>query len=290
MSSDWSYSSSRSYQLKTASIGLAFWLGFNLLTGFITGDRSLDDNYFVFFLVIVYVAIKCSYRAVLANSYLTISRFGMVTVYADLYKLEKVTSNKKELNLVAKDQARYKLKLSKLPEKSHVDIRNSILPLTGERQPVPAAVVDLKTDDKRQQVISVFGVAFGLMLVFESISSFGDANLNFGSEGFRLDAQLATLLHGLLVASLLIGNGLSQFYGKTIYQRIKRAKANTVVLVAFILFLIAVSLNKSGMFKQLENTMLANVIAISLTLTFVGLLVFAYFLKERAEKQVGCGE
>ncbi|WP_221075488.1 hypothetical protein [Agarivorans aestuarii] len=285
MSSDWSYSSSRSYQLKTASIGLAFWLGFNLLTGFITDDRSLDDNYFVLFLVIVYVAIKCSYKAVLVNFYLTISRFGMVTAYADLYKLEKVTSNKKELNLVTKDRARYKLKLFKLPESSHVDIRNSIIPLTGERQPVPAAVVDLKTDDKRQQVISVFGMAFGLILVLESISSFSDVHL--GSESFRLDAQLATLLHGLLVASLLIGNGLSQFYGKTIYQRIKRAKANTVVLIAFILFGIAVGLNESGVFNQFENPLLVNVIAISLTLTFVGLLVFAYFLKKRAEKQVG---
>ncbi|WP_220719582.1 hypothetical protein [Agarivorans litoreus] len=287
MSSDWSYSSSRSYQLKTASIGLAFWLGFNLLTGFITDDRSLDDNYFVLFLVIVYVAIKCSYKAVLANSYLTISRFGMVTAYVDLYKLETVTSNKKELNLVTMDQARYKLKLSKLPESSHVDIRNSIIPLTGERQAVPAAVVDLKTDDKRQQVISVFGMAFGLMLIFESISSFGDVNLNFASEDSRFNAHLVTLLHGLLVASLLVGNGLSQFYGKTIYQRIKRAKANTVVLIAFILFGIAVSLNESGVFNQLENPLLVNVIAISITLTFVGLLVFAYFLKKRAEKQVG---
>jgi membrane protein CcdC involved in cytochrome C biogenesis len=275
-------------RLKTASIGLAFWLGFNLLTGFITGDRSLNDNYFVLFLVIVYVAIKCSYTAVLANSYLTISRFGMVTVYADLYKLEKVTSSKEELNLVTKDRARYKLKIFKLPESSHVDIRNSIKPLTGERQPVPAAVVDLKTDDKRQQVISVFGMAFGLILVLESISSFSGVHL--GSESFRLDAQLATLLHGLLVASLLIGNGLSQFYGKTIYQRIKRAKANTVVLIAFILFGIAVGLNESGVFNQLETPLLVNVIAISLTLTFVGLLVLAYFLKKRAEKQVGCGE
>ncbi|GAD04282.1 hypothetical protein [Agarivorans albus] len=281
MSSDWSFSSSKSYQLKTASIGLAFWLGFNLLTGFITGDRSLDDNYFVLFLVIIYVAIKCSYKAVLVNSYLTISRFGMVTAYVDLYKLETVASNKKELNLVTMDQARYKLKLSKLPESSHVDIRNSIIPLAGERQPVPAAVVGLKKDDKRQQVISVFGVAFGLVLIFESISSIGNGNLNFASEGSRLNAQLVTLLHGLLVASLLIGNGLSQFYGKTIYQRIKRAKANTVVLIAFILFGITVGLNENGVFNQLENPILANVIAISLTLTFVGLLVFAYFLKKK---------
>ncbi|WP_406610011.1 hypothetical protein [Agarivorans sp. JK6] len=284
MSSGRSFSSSKSYQLKTASIGLAFWLGFNLLTGLITGDRSLDDNYFVLFLVIIYVAIKCSYKAVLVNSYLTISRFGMVTAYVDLYKLETVTSNKKELNLVTMDQARYKLKLSKLPESSHVDIRNSIIPLAGERQPVPAAVVDLKKDDKRQQVISVFGVAFGLVLIFESISSIGNGNLNFASEGSRLNAQLVTLLHGLLVASLLIGNGLSQFYGKTIYQRIKRAKANTVVLIAFILFGITVGLNENGVFNQLENPILANVIAISLTLTFVGLLVFAYFLKKRTEK------
>ncbi|MPW30418.1 hypothetical protein F9L16_15625 [Agarivorans sp. B2Z047] len=281
MSSDWSFSSSKSYQLKTASIGLAFWLGFNLLTGFITGDRSLDDNYFVLFLVIIYVAIKCSYKAVLVNSYLTISRFGMVTAYVDLYKLETVASNKKELNLVTMEQARYKLKLSKLPESSHVDIRNSIIPLAGERQPVPAAVVGLKKDDKRQQVISVFGVAFGLVLIFESISSIGNGNLNFASEGSRLNAQLVTLLHGLLVASLLIGNGLSQFYGKTIYQRIKRAKANTVVLIAFILFGITVGLNENGVFNQLENPILANVIAISLTLTFVGLLVFAYFLKKK---------
>lgn len=281
MSSDWSFSSSKSYQLKTASIGLAFWLGFNLLTGLITGDRSLDDNYFVLFLVIIYVAIKCSYKAVLVNSYLTISRFGMVTAYVDLYKLESVASNKKELNLVTMDQARYKLKLSKLPESSHVDIRNSIIPLAGERQPVPAAVVDLKKDDKRQQVISVFGVAFGLVLIFGSISSIGNGNLNFASEGSRLNAQLVTLLHGLLVASLLIGNGLSQFYGKTIYQRIKRAKANTVVLIAFILFGITVGLNENGVFNQLENPILANVIAISLTLTFVGLLVFAYFLKKK---------
>lgn len=281
MSSDWSFSSSKSYQLKTASIGLAFWLGFNLLTGFITGDRSLGDNYFVLFLVIIYVAIKCSYKAVLVNSYLTISRFGMVTAYVDLYKLETVASNKKELNLVTMDQARYKLKLSKLPESSHVDIRNSIIPLAGERQPVPAAVVGLKKDDKRQQVISVFGVAFGLVLIFESISSIGNGNLNFASEGSRLNAQLVTLLHGLLVASLLIGNGLSQFYGKTIYQRIKRAKANTVVLIAFILFGITVGLNENGVFNQLENPILANVIAISLTLTFVGLLVFAYFLKKK---------
>ncbi|MGY5451181.1 hypothetical protein ACVFI8_09595 [Agarivorans sp. MS3-6] len=281
MGGDWSYSSSKMYWLKTTVIGLSVWFGFNQLTGLMTGNQSLNDNYFILFLVAVFVAIKGHYKVVLANSYLTISRLGMVTAYVDLYKLEKAYLKKQALYLVTKDQARYTLKLCKLPKQSHADIRHSILPLTGVRQPVPAPVVDLKSDDKRQQVISVFGVAFGLMLMFESIRSFGDVNLNVGSAGFRLDAQLATLLHGLLVASLLIGNGLSQFYGKTIYQRIKRAKANTVAWVAFLLFLIVVGLNESGLFKQFENSMLANLIAVFLTLMFVGLLLLALFKKQR---------
>ncbi|WP_411993649.1 hypothetical protein [Agarivorans sp. DSG3-1] len=188
------------------------------------------------------------------------------------------------LHLVTNDQARYQLKLYKLPEKLYDDIRHSIQPLTGTRQSRPAPVFALKNEDRQQLVLSGVGVVAGLLVLAGMIRNYLELNGLFGSEGIRLDSQLASVLHGLLVASLLIGNGLSQLYGKTIYQRIKRARANTVALIAFILFLIAVGLNEGGVLRQFENSILANVIAISLTLTFVGLLVFAYFLKKRAEK------
>lgn len=58
--------------------GFLLWVAFNLVTGFITGDKSFDDNYFVLILTIIYAVFIGLKRIKVDRGHITIYQATMV--------------------------------------------------------------------------------------------------------------------------------------------------------------------------------------------------------------------
>jgi hypothetical protein len=61
----WSSGTSKKYLLKQFFYAFIFWLAFNILTGLLTEDYSLNDNHFILFIAILIATIKSSYQVFL---------------------------------------------------------------------------------------------------------------------------------------------------------------------------------------------------------------------------------
>ena len=66
------FTTSKEHIAKTLLKGMLLWIVFNIVTGLLTGDTSLDDNYFILFLVIAYVTFIASYKVKIDCGYITI--------------------------------------------------------------------------------------------------------------------------------------------------------------------------------------------------------------------------
>ena len=102
---------SKEYIAKCLFKGALLWIAFNIITGLLTGDSSLDDNYFILFLIISYISFIASYKVKIDRGHVTTYQAAMVTNNINLYKASEVVKEKDRVTVIYPDDARFLLNL-----------------------------------------------------------------------------------------------------------------------------------------------------------------------------------
>lgn len=121
------------YIVSISLYGLLFWIAFNLLTGFITGNTSLNDNYFILFIVIVVTAFRNSYKVKIDRGHITTYRGSMVMSNIDLYKASDVIKEKDRLTVILQDDSRFSVKYAMFNQTAQSQLLKLVTPQVGER-------------------------------------------------------------------------------------------------------------------------------------------------------------
>lgn len=127
------------YRLKWYGIGLVLWICFNLMTGLMTGDHSLNDNYFVLVMIAIGVLVKTWVEVEIGRDFVNTYRFGMRTQHIDLYQTRSVRFLRDRLEYLAHDNARYVVKTKFLSLPAIDRLKHHSVPKVGSPPPVRAA-------------------------------------------------------------------------------------------------------------------------------------------------------
>jgi hypothetical protein len=136
------FKTSKEYIAKTIVKGALCWVLFNLLTGLITGDTSLDDNPFFLFLIIAYVALISSYKIKIDRGHITIYQASMITSNINLYSASEVLNEKGKLIVIYPNDTRFVIKYSRLSELGKSKILELVIPQTGDRPKVAPEITE----------------------------------------------------------------------------------------------------------------------------------------------------
>jgi hypothetical protein len=218
----WSSGTSKKYQLKQFFYAFIFWLAFNILTGLLTEDYSLNDNHFILFIAILIATIKSSYQVFFKNGFIITRKFGMVTQNINLYKASKVQETSSDLVIYYFDSSRFKIKLSILEKSKQEIAKNQIIPLEGEAPKTSEIVKSkiIKTSKKPNYLHNIIG---GLVLIlFGIISLFTDTIYLPSAHGFIYASKEPEAFVFFQLLCLLGGIG-STLYAS--YQLLRKSSA-----------------------------------------------------------------
>jgi hypothetical protein len=221
MNQPFEYKSSPKYIVQRITIGIFVWIAFNFLTGLLTGNKSLDDNYFILTVICIYVAFLSSYKVKFDRGHITTFQFGMVTNNIDLYEASKILKNKKMLTVIYPDNARFSIKYGRLSTANQQSIIDYVKPLKGER---PKGNGVINENNKYIQKIIV-GAVFSILAIvglFTSVIYFPSRH------GFFYLENDPTLFY-LTLTILSITGIVSLIYGIT--GKLKEQKACKILSV-----------------------------------------------------------
>jgi hypothetical protein len=136
---------SNDYIAKCLLKGAVFWITFNIITGLLTGDASLNDNYFILFLIISYIAFIASYTVKIDRGHITTYQAAMVTNNINLYKASEVVKEKDRVIIIYPDDARYPIKFSRFGKSDQSKVLEFSTPQAGAR---PKAVPEIIEQDE----------------------------------------------------------------------------------------------------------------------------------------------
>jgi len=218
----WSSGTSKQYQLKQFSYAFIFWLAFNILTGLLTEDYSLNDNHFILFIAILIATIKSSYQVFFDNGFIITRKFGMVTQNINLHKASKVQETSSDLVIYYFDSSRFTIKLSILEESKQEIAKNQIIPLEGE-VPKASEIVKSKIITNSKNPTYIYNIIGGLVLILLGIISlFTDTIYLPSSHGFiHASKEPETFIFFQLLC--LLGGIGSTLYAS--YQLLRRSSA-----------------------------------------------------------------
>lgn len=121
---------------------LIIWVGFNIVTGLLTGDSSLDDNYFILFLLLSYVGFIASYKVKIDRGHITTYQATMVTNNINLFKASEVVEEKDRLVVIYPDDARFAIKHARFNEQDQVKVLELTVPQVGERPKIAPEIIE----------------------------------------------------------------------------------------------------------------------------------------------------
>jgi len=223
MSQELLFSTSKEHIAKILLKGLLFWVVFNIGAGLLTGDTSLDDNYFILFLVIAYVAFIASYKVKIDRGHITTYQASMVTNNINLFKACEVINEKGRLTVVYPDDVRFPIKYSRFNETDQLKILELAVPQAGERAKIAPEVIEqheLNKIKKRNSNFtnSIFG-GFNL-LILGIVAVFTDVIYLPSREGFIYLEKEPTYFYSWMVILFVVGIGslIYGFIGKRKYS------------------------------------------------------------------------
>ncbi len=150
--------------------GFVFWVAFNLVTGLITGDFSLDDNYFVLTLIALYIGFLASYKIKVDRGHITTYQLSMVTNNINLFKASKVVNDKKRLTVYYPEDARFSIKYFRVSQADQAALIKLVTPQEGVRasaEPVvvlvePEKAFGIFENSKFKYVAAIYNVVVGI--------------------------------------------------------------------------------------------------------------------------------
>ncbi len=165
----WQASTSEIYKLRQFIIAAVLWVLFNMVSGFLTGDQSLADNYFILVVCLFIAWNRCSYKVFYNSGNIVTRQFGMVTQNISLYQASEVFEKNGDLHIHYPDDSRYTIKLHALNAAAQLDAKETIVPLVGEpplltEETDPKAMTMAKKPDYVECIITGI-VLLGLGLV-----------------------------------------------------------------------------------------------------------------------------
>lgn len=142
MNQQLTFRTSKKYIAKNLFIGAIFWIAFNMITGLLTNDRSLDDNFFILFLITSYVAFLASYKIRIDRGHITTYQASMVTNNINLYKANEVTNKNGRVLVIYPDDVRFTIKYGQFSKLEQIKVLELAVPQSGERPSLAPEVID----------------------------------------------------------------------------------------------------------------------------------------------------
>lgn len=178
MVNQWDLRASNSYYLKSVGFAVAYWVAFNIFTGLISGNHSLNDNYFVLFVLFLIAIFKSVYRVTYSGGLISISRFGMIASNVDLSEATKVVVEDKKIVIYCSGDTRYHILIDRLP-KSELDLVVSTLQHTKSS---PSATFESPKETIQKENIS----GMVTYIITSGIAFFGYGGISLISDKFYL--------------------------------------------------------------------------------------------------------
>jgi hypothetical protein len=201
---------SKEHIAKALFKGALLWIAFNIFTGLLTGDASLNDNYFILFLIISYVAFIASYKVKIDRGHITTYQATMVTNNINLFKASEVVTEKDRITVIYPDDARFPIKYSRLSESDQIKVLELAVPKTGDRPKVAPEVIEqhkLK-NAKKQRSSYTQNIIGGLGLtILGVVALFTDVIYMPGRHGFIYLEKEPTYFYSFLAFLLILGIG-----------------------------------------------------------------------------------
>lgn len=136
MSEELNLTVSKQFKIRAFALAATGWIGFNVVSGLITGNTDVIDNFFVLIVFMTVAAFKSSYNLRVVNHIVQISRINMATSTIDLSRLERVERREgKYATLHLNDGTRYTLHLSRFSADQQA-LLNQRIQKTDKTQPV----------------------------------------------------------------------------------------------------------------------------------------------------------
>ncbi len=204
------FTTSKEHIAKTLFKGVLLWIAFNISTGLFTGDASLDDNYFILFLVVAYVAFIASYKVKIDRGHITTYQATMVTNNINLFKANEVIKEKDRVTVIYPEDARFPIKFSRFSEPDQLKVIELAVPQTGDRTKIAPEVIEQhqrSNIEKRSSSYtqSIFG-GMGLTIL-GAVALFTDVIYIPSRHGFIYLEKEPTYFYSFLAFLLILGIG-----------------------------------------------------------------------------------
>jgi len=201
---------SKEHIAKTLLKGVLLWIAFNIVTGLLTSDTSLNDNYFILFLVIAYVAFIASYKVKIDRGHITTYQASMVTNNINLFKASEVVKEKDRVTVIYPEDARFPIKFSRFSEPDQLKVIELAVPQAGDRPNIAPEVIEqhkLSNIKKRKASYtqSIFG-GLGLTIL-GVVALFTDVIYMPSRHGFIYLEKEPTYFYSFLAFLLILGVG-----------------------------------------------------------------------------------
>jgi len=209
------FRTSKEYIAKSLFKGALFWVAFNIITGLLTGDNSLNDNYFILFLIVSYVAFLASYKIKIDRGHITTYQAAMVTNNINLYKASEVVNEKDRVTVIYPDDSRFPIKYARFSEPEQIKVLEIAVPQSGDRPNISPVI--LEQHERKRAVKRSTGytqnIIGGLSLtILGVVALFTDIIYMPGRNGFIYLEKEPTYFYSFLAFLFIFGIG-SLLYG-----------------------------------------------------------------------------
>lgn len=182
MNEIWSSSSSLEYKAKQFMFAAIFWALFNIVTGLLTGNHSLDDNYFILYLCLIVASINSSYKVSFNQGLVMTYQLGMVTQNINLYEASEVIEEKTKLFVHYPNDSRFKIKLGALSKSIQDLAKTTIVPREGEPA-IKHEELDQNSSSRRSKPNYIQSLVGGFVLLVLGVVSIFTGIVYFPSKG-----------------------------------------------------------------------------------------------------------
>lgn len=229
MNAEFIFRTSERYIAKCVLKGLIYWAIFNIVTGLLTGDHSLNDNYFILTVILGYIALISSYKVNYERGHISTYQVGMLTNNINLFEAVNIQEEKDRITIFFPDDVRHTIKHIRLSEQDQVKLLELAIPLEGSRPQNPPEIIRHHQEQKlrkkrtgytKQIFMGVCGLAISINALFT------DTLLLPGRNGSIRFEDEPTYFMYWVVALLLISpiSILTGIFGKKQLQRAGKPK------------------------------------------------------------------
>ena len=215
MNDKWNYKVSTDYKIKAFLLVVVCWVAFNIISGFITGDTTFPDNFFILIILSLIAAFKCSYSVSYKNGQMNEYQIGMLTSNIDLYKIKDVKDVNGSLKLYGADDSQFTINYDRFSDYAHDEVLACIKPLYGKE---PEIVAKKSIKHAAKKVIENYpqSIFCGIFLTALSIIGYFTGIIYFPSRhGFieRADGEEQFIFFLITFGIMGIGSIIYGFLG-----------------------------------------------------------------------------